>query len=338
MSIVQTVTPYWYVYYDTPYGYAKSTYTNDKDVVFKLAKESRVKPNPLTFTSRSGAYKYHEQRGIYGYIYYGYTYRYDYSVYAPPPNFTKVWSNELLSQINSEFINLSMYMAELRSTITLAADVGKALVNIFTSVTNPVKFAKSISNAWLSYTYGLAPTVDDLNKAALGMHDLMNGYPIKFKGKFSETVNQNYNNSSYEISRSDTKITKYAVRCMLSQPSMFYYGGPVSTLWEMIPYSFVFDWFIPVSDYLAACDTHRLVESAYGWVSNRTKFELVGSHKRYSSGSYNYFNDRNYKYQYETFDRSVVISIPTPSLPRYSPHLGTQRLLNSAALLTQLLK
>lgn len=338
MSIVQTVRPYWYVNYSTPSGYARSTYTNDVDVVYKLAKESRSKPSPLTFTPRSGAYKYQARRGIYGLIQSGYTYRYDYSVYIPPPSFTKAWSNELLGQINSDFINLSMYMAELRSTITLAADVGKALVNIFTSVTNPVKFAKSISNAWLSYTYGLAPTVDDLNKAALGMHDLMNGYPITFRGRFSETIDQNNDNSSYRISRSDTKDTKYAVRCMLSQPSMFYYGGPVSTLWEMIPYSFVFDWFISISNYLAACDTHRLIETAYGWVSNRTKFELVGSHMQYTSGNTNYFNDRDYTYYHETFDRSVIFSIPTPSLPRYSPHLSTQRLLNSAALLTQLLK
>jgi len=339
MSIRYSYIPHAYVYY----SYGGQSYYDviyDLDYTQKLDREVRVKPNPLTKTERLGRNKFFEKKGLYKITYYdtGMVYQSPFSGFTPAVSFEKAWQGELLNQINSEFINLSLYVLELRQTISFAADFGEALVKIFTSVTNPVKFAKSISGAWLSYVYGFAPTVADINKAALGMHDVISGTPITFSDKFFERFSEKSKSGYYETVVESIRHSRYSISCMLQPPGITYYGGPISSLWEMVPYSFVFDWFIPVSDFLTQCDTHRLIQSAYGFRSEKTDYVAKTRFLNYAGDFYTMRGTKAYEYQSKVLSRYVINNIPSPQLPRYQPHLGTQRLLNSAALLTQLLK
>jgi hypothetical protein len=124
----------------------------------------------------------------------------------------------------------------------------------------------------------------------------------------------------------------------------------VSLAWELIPYSFVVDWFVDVGSYLRNLETALLYRKfvTSGYVSELYAFEgsevginkangyAIGSGK--SNENWARFLNVKAKIRRVQFARTKLSSYPLPRLPTFKVALGSQRLFSAAALLRQLLQ
>lgn len=116
--------------------------------------------------------------------------------------------------------------------------------------------------------------------------------------------------------------------------------NPVSIAWELMPWSFVIDWFYDVGGYIRNLETAMLHNSRFihGYVTYGEKTDVkLKQHGTVSvSGS-----KRIYAYTGGAVrtmkDRAVLTSYPFPRIPVVSVDLGSGRLANAAALLTTFL-
>lgn len=116
--------------------------------------------------------------------------------------------------------------------------------------------------------------------------------------------------------------------------------NPVSIGWELLPFSFVVDWFYDVGNTLRNAETALLYGRAFahGYKSEflrrkttqKPSFTKVYRGQQVWSGN-GASNNRSFK-------REVLSSFPFPSTPKLKFSLGSRQLLNAAALLSQFLK
>ena len=143
--------------------------------------------------------------------------------------------------------------------------------------------------------------------------------------------------------------TKIAI--ILANDSYLDYGrwtslNPINIAWELIPYSFVVDWFLNIGGYLRNAETALLYGAVFrgGYVSASSKLEgPLEFLQSYTSG----FPPLPYSKEYLTsahgyakltgFNRSILGSYPFPTPPSFKANLGSGQLLNAAALLGALI-
>lgn len=127
---------------------------------------------------------------------------------------------------------------------------------------------KAASNMWLEYTYGWTPFMSDVRNAAFALMDAVEKEPnrmARFTGS-AKSVQRAFNpNVKWEVSPESTgpyfadvkDSVRYVWRAApndLDLPARFGLGNPFEIGWELLPFSFVADWFLPIGDYLAALD------------------------------------------------------------------------------------
>lgn len=171
-----------------------------------------------------------------------------------------------------------------------------------------VRGSKSVSALWLEYHFGWSPLLSDIYGA---LEVQAGGSPVYVNTKFHAmaTVSGNYNDAypPYQLTESqhwDCGVryqcearVKSAELLKLSQVGLV---NPLSVAWEVVPFSFVIDWFVPVGRFLESmtdsvgldiskvqCAHSRkyrgeqLVGGPYGYVLNATAFhfhrEVLGS-------------------------------------------------------------
>jgi hypothetical protein len=119
--------------------------------------------------------------------------------------------------------------------------------------------------------------------------------------------------------------------------------NPASLLWELLPYSFVADWFVDIGGYL------QNLESAMGagvefirgyevqmYVVNANT-TLAVSRRQTSPGSSIVTADVQGSLKDVRRRRLVLTDSPVPRFPSLKPELGWKRLISGAALITQIL-
>jgi len=117
--------------------------------------------------------------------------------------------------------------------------------------------------------------------------------------------------------------------------------NPVSIAWELVPYSFVADWFIDVGGYLRSLESACLYGQGfksgyivYGYKDKQDGF-LDGQGK---SGNTLTFGSAN-AYVYQSYKRRGRVGVyPLPVLPHFKADLGWQRLISGASLLKNFLR
>lgn len=117
--------------------------------------------------------------------------------------------------------------------------------------------------------------------------------------------------------------------------------NPVGWAWELMPLSFVVDWFYNIGATIRDTETavayNNTFDSGYitylkavdGYITTAGRYVQPFGAARYDCSSY---------YRNVSFQRQVLGSWPFPSLPTFKSQLGGDQLLTAAALLAQLLK
>jgi len=128
-----------------------------------------------------------------------------------------------------------------------------------TSAATPLK-GSDIPDMWLELQYGWLPSINDIYEGSKAFEALSNG-PRKsvvtasiWKGT---TFNASTSPSSYQamVQQKLKRYLTYEIKEELSAPRQLGLADPASIAWELLPWSFVLDWSLPIGDYLSALGT-----------------------------------------------------------------------------------
>lgn len=196
------------------------------------------------------------------------------------------------------------------------------------------RFNESFTSGWLSMQYGWLPLYDDLGQACNAIASMrVNPVTREYNVQTLKpgVIHDNFGGLGPGRAVSYLKLKLIVTQSNFS-PQLPSIWDASQVAWELLPYSFVFDWAYPVSDYLNA---RAFLEQMEGKVV-RTVFNngvVFGCSPRgaYSIGL-------NYRHRSIKLSRTVQSvsaygsSIPLPSLDL---SLGPKRLLNGLSLLYQ---
>lgn len=205
---------------------------------------------------------------------------------------------------------------------------------------------------WLGYVYGVKPTLQSIHDTIASTKNHYYNLSKMFHGKKTSTRSDVVNLPSYldgtwkarvQI-RSSVRVY-YKVRLQipdepLTQLARFTSLNPVSIAWELLPWSFVIDWFLPIGDYLRNLESYlvynQYFKSGFKTTSWSYEGELAGSRTTVAGASVGGVHACSSLDRY--MKREVLTSLPVPAFPNFRAELGSGRLLNAAALLTSFLR
>lgn len=260
-------------------------------------------------------------------------------------------------------VDLSIDAFQAKSTAQLARldhHVGK-VIQIVRDIKHlhGAKALKGVGGIWLETQYGLLPTLSTIH-SLLDPTNPTREY-IRAKGKAKEKVLLATTNKSvlpgidYRFSLSERRAisvkAKALVEIIVSNPvsgspasiSRYTSMNPLSIGWELLPFSFVVDWFVNIGGFIRNVETAFLFQSLFkcGFSTTTTIYdEYVTSlsvtptpGNSLISSSFVYGNSRTIEVR-----RIPYTLMPFPRRPQVKASLGSGRMLNAAALLSQFLK
>lgn len=218
--------------------------------------------------------------------------------------------------------------------------------------------SNEIGSKWLEYQYGWKPLVQEVYDAAeLLLNPDTRFWESEFvaHGKCRKTVVPGgLSGTMAPVAYS----AKHSARCELAvvlkpqtnrlqELAKFSSLNPISIAWELMPYSFVIDWFIDVGGFLRSAESSLLYHDMFvsGRRTDTYRTVTTGNILPYyrsggypAAGTYEVWTNcspmvSTYSYK----NRSILNSMPFPARPVFRPQLGATRLANAAALLSQFL-
>jgi hypothetical protein len=181
---------------------------------------------------------------------------------------------KLLGKIAETKVNLGVMFAEAKKTsdfiLGRARSVDKAFRAFkrgrFREVADVLGLSrKTVHKTWLEYKYAVTPLLIDAKNAAEFFAQQHCGRPVRFMVKSSARYAKNdsrlvtfpYGSGTgkYTIGANLTYTVKIKAWCEISNPHLsalqqLGLTNPVLIAWELVPFSFVFDWFISVGSWL----------------------------------------------------------------------------------------
>jgi hypothetical protein len=163
-----------------------------------------------------------------------------------------------------------------------------------------IEIPKSLQSAWLSYRYSYTTTKSDVEEAIAFMHRNVDDDFLNSGFSCYGSVTENYLGVPIHMRcRLDVKQKELDTLSKI-WTTLYRYGLSPSfyIVWDMIPYSFIVDWFIPVGDILSGYDKTRMYDRTYDitniWYSIKYVQEIDGcqisSYTRWTEGCPAEFN------------------------------------------------
>lgn len=185
-------------------------------------------------------------------------------------------AQDALSKVQRNNVNMISFLKDLRHPTEMIPSL-KNLRNL--------KKLKSYANSYLTVKYGLLPTISDLRSIVEA---------VKKHGPYFDSNGF----STYSAGRITSK-NDYAMRYVLAQHIKVAIADEDSVLmdlirrlddidilptfenlWDLVPYSFVIDWFIDFGDFWERVDTRlRLSRLNIRYVTSSRKTEIYGYHQ-----------------------------------------------------------
>lgn len=109
-----------------------------------------------------------------------------------------------------------------------------------------------ISGRWLELQYGWLPLLSDIHEGTKAWNSMQSPRKTTVKAFHRSITSAGFsttfdNHSQVNIS---TGSYSYELTEVLSQPRQVGLTDPLSMAWELLPYSFIVDWFIPIGTFL----------------------------------------------------------------------------------------
>lgn len=222
-------------------------------------------------------------------------------------NSSAILSGELLSDLDK---SLGMLRRPFKTSLSL---VGKMLTYRKLRLgKTAASAAKASSHAWLEYRYGWKPLIMDCESAILTCYDVRDRMiKRRLVARGSENWEGNKSLDSSNRSLTPEWSVSGAATCQYKQEAFAgviyevdpqsimsgtsaYWGlqardlGP--TVWEILPYSFVADWFVGIGDWIQAVLPRPGIQVVGSWKTTKnvrtTSFKMQLTHKYGSPAQY----------------------------------------------------
>lgn len=271
---------------------------------------------------------------------------------------------KILSDISDAKTNLPVLAAEASKTSALILGTANKVYRAMRAVRRG-RFGEAAAilditpkkshNSWLSYKYGWLPLLSDVKNSAEFFAQQQYGRQPEFdlkrkataKAQVSTSKSNDYGwtgggRASTSTLTGVTRTYTIKARVRLDNPHLataqqLGLTNPLLVAWELVPYSFVFDWFIGVGDYLQAISALHgvtIVKAMYSGLDVRTSEQAVGE-RGYVSGNTTYSSfSTYYKLESRLYGRGpTTISALDVAPVRNRDPWSFQKVITSLALL-----
>lgn len=283
-----------------------------------------------------------------------------------------------LLNVKNQKVNLGQVFAERKQTFDLVASTATAIrdaiihlrkgdlagaaksVGVYVSKRHATRYRRevsagnlnhaSVSTGVLKIQYGIRPLLQDIYGAVDEMttHNL-NEIRTRAKGSAIAT----FETHSKESGQPDTTLITTKSRVQITYRFVFSISdntlqtasrlgltNPAILFWELTPWSFVVDWFLPIGNFLNTWDATLGVAFVSGgkttFRTELTQFDTV------SDGVLIYgvrtTGHATSSYEEVYVKRDGLSSFPWPVLPSFKNPLSAEHAINALALLTQLVR
>lgn len=207
----------------------------------------------------------------------------------------------------------------------------------------------ALASGWLELQYGWKPLLSDVYGAAeqaakLSM-PILEGRVQKSKTlekSSSRTFKVGGDSTTYDHldTRTSSLTIKYTVHYVVnsrltSTVAAVGLTNPLAVAWELVPFSFVVDWFLPIGDTLASLDATVGLSFKMGCV---TVFEKQDIEIRRSGGSGGNNEISSWATKFLECQRTVLTDFPSPAIPRFKNPFSVSHALSAISLLNQFRK
>lgn len=210
---------------------------------------------------------------------------------------------------------------------------------------------KAAANAWLAYTYGWKPLVQSVHDAAETLADEVNKPDrTELRVRSSKGIQYELNDTNHlamaspQVRCTSQATVRESVRGIwrfkptsLDSWGSFGLLNPALVAWELLPFSFVVDWFLPVGRYLEGLDTSLRFDHLGGTIGYRKEMqeEMTAWRSVGESQVIPISGSRSNRYVY--VNRVPLTSAPQLSLSSISfePKLGASRVTSAISLMRQ---
>lgn len=218
---------------------------------------------------------------------------------------------------------------------------------------------KSLASNWLEYQYGWKPLLSDI-KGTLEAHARFiaeNREVVTVRG--SATTERQTESaimgplmtsfsgiSPFQVGKIESRYIdrlRYGLRFKLDDPTVAFMSqtgflNPINVAWELIPFSFVLDWFIPIGPYLESFSTFKGFKFIDGYQTYTGRVnQLVAINDKRHTGSGTQAIDitsRGVGYRESVYHNRVKLTaFPTYAVPTFRNPVTMTRTLNALALL-----
>lgn len=287
------------------------------------------------------------------------------------------------SKLANKKVDLAVALGEglktVNSIASAAKRIGSALLSLKKgNIANSFRqlfptSPKEVANDYLAWKYGLKPLISDLQGATEHLVEyITSAQPYKSNGhakKDFEKISSFQLGSPSPIGTSGVyEVRKAKIRVKFGtvfsfpdklkrQAASLGFTNPANVAWELVPFSFVADWFLPIGDFLSNLSSlHGLtVKESYRTVFIREEvdrytflngyngvmptegpsFPTPGS-SRGASGHVFFVSSYSQMHRETIFCERKVIPLPGLPLPEFKNPLSRGHLHSAMALFTQL--
>lgn len=215
--------------------------------------------------------------------------------------------------------------------------------------------ASTASSYWLQLQYGWKPLLNDAKNIAEALAEavLRNGDSMTSTVTATSRLHSSrtWNNHTIGVSpysqgrlTADVSITrkgKWRFRPNSADlPGLFGLTNPFEVVWEIVPFSFVADWFLPIGNYLSTLDAPLRFSHVGGskGYRKRTVWTTEPQSASFFAGNWTaYASGQTAEIGEVVVTRTPIVSIPSPRLAdmRFEPRMGSVQATSAIALLWQ---
>lgn len=278
---------------------------------------------------------------------------------------------KLLGKAKDQKVNLAQMYAERRMSAQLIGDtasrIAKMLVNIkrgnLVRAAEAVglavskraarrngtirEFEKRMANGVLELQYGWRPLLND----AFGSAELIAQKQFRevigtvstmdtLIAKYSTKVKDDSNYVNYDTV-SSTLLIRYKVNFtngddIVHSLSQVGITNPALIAWELLPWSFVIDWFLPIGSYISSLDATKGLKFLDGTKSSQLIQKVERFYTRdFTAGINRYEDTGRCSKEKVTYTRTKLESFPSGQIPSFKNPLSFEHAINAIALLQQ---
>jgi hypothetical protein len=209
-----------------------------------------------------------------------------------------------------------------------------------------------VADTWLEYTYGWKPLLSDVYASAEATASVLverqgvvryqtkRGENVKFTTKVVDSAGSK-STMLLESRRSVAIGVMFRIpNGAISVVDAFGLSNPLTVAWEIIPFSFVVDWFLPIGDALKGLTAFSGLEFHDGWITRKDYSMAKGrvDLKSFSSGGVSNFRRGSVEGWKEAFTirRDKLNSFPSYGFPQWKDPRSFAHAASAIALLQSL--